>query len=356
MPLPLGSNAQELVQAASGPCLISNVGLLTAQTIYLDKRSFASSQSYTETIPAGSSLQWAGGELWGCCAPGQSTSYTVMHGANLSGASASATAAAIYGTGSRLVDNSNSTKYTLKPTLCTYPTYPNYVYIDVSDALSLDILAYLQVDSAFPVTAGNRLWGTIYFMWQDALGAIIDEDAYELLVDRNATNNGLTSRYVRIRTPAIGSRVMVTMTWDSVRSAGVNDQCKLRVVTSSRTTDRIRYSPGATPGYKNMGILCDSTQLLAPASGARSAPATVEAFSGIAQANLVAGVNSPMTAQIVIGANADIAGSYFTVALAAGQTVLLTLYLPRTHLLVYFITGTANTLTAAYVQVTAADV
>ena len=354
MPLPLGDDARELVQAASGPCLLSNESLTA--TIYLDKRSFVSWQSYTQTLPPGSSLQWGGGELWGVCAPTQKCMYTIMYGANLSGASASATANAIYGTGSRLVDNSNSTKYTIKPTLCTYPTFPNYVYIDVTDALSLDIIAYLQVDSAFPVTAGNRLWGTIYFMWQDALGAIIDEDAYELLVDRNATNNGVTSRYVRIRTPAIGSRVMVTMTWDSVRSAGVNDQCKLRVVTSSRTTDRIRYSPGATPGYKNMGILCDSIQLLAPASGARSAPATVEAFSGIAQANLVAGVNSPVTAQIVIGANADIAGSYFTVALSAGQTVLLTLYLPRTHLLVYFITGTANTLAAAYVQVTAADV
>ena len=356
MPLPLGSNAQELVQAASGPCLISNVGLLTAQTIYLDKRSFASSQSYTETIPAGSSLQWAGGELWGCCATGQSTMYTVMHGANLSGASASATAAAIYGTGSRLVDNSNSTKYTLKPTLCTYPTYPNYVYIDVSDALSLDILAYLQVDSAFPVTAGNRLWGTIYFMWQDALGAIIDEDAYELVVDRNATNSGLTSRYVRIRTPAIGSRVMVTMTWDSVRSASVNDQCKLRVVTSSRTTDRIRYSPGATPGYKNMGILADFQQVIAPATGARSAATIVEAFSGVVQVTLVAGSNAAVIAQVVIGADADISGSYFTVPLTAGQTLQLLFYLPHSHLIVFFATNTAGVAAPAYIQVVATDV
>ena len=352
MPLPL-STAREIVQAASGPCLISNES--TTATMYLDKRSFVSWQAYTQTLPPGSSLQWGGGELWAACAPTQSTMYTIMYGANLSGASANATANAIYGTGSRLVDNPISVKYSVLEPNATGPQgMLKAITLNVADALSVDVIAFLSIDPAFPVAAGARLWATLTLTWLDSLGVAIDTDAFGLLIDRNTLNAGLTSRYIRIRTPAMGTSLTMSWAWDSARTAGRNDQIKLRVVMSSRTTDRVRVSPGSTPGYENMGILSDFAQVVIPGTGV-SSPVIVEAFSGIAQVTLVCGTGSPATARLAIGSASDIQGSFYTVPMNAGQTIQLVLYLPRTHLLVSFVTGTAGVAAAAYLQVTASD-
>ena len=353
MPLPLGDSAQELVQAVSGPCLISNQSLTA--TIYLDKRSFVSWQSYTQTLPPGSSLQWAGGELWASCAPTQSATYTIMYGANLSGSSATATALAIFGTGSRLVDNPISTSFQLTPSVTGLESAaPFAAVIDVTQALSVDITWSFLLG----LPNAPRTWGKLRLQWLDSLGVAIQSQTYELVMVKGGAPQ--LSRTGQIRTPAVGSTLVIT--WKRAttsRDTVMTDSASVQVVTSSRPTDRTRYGPAGTANYEDLGIILPQAVVNVPASGLPAgypqAPVIVEVFSGIVQATLIAGGAAGVTVRLGYGSAMEIGASYWTVPVAAGATVQVLLYCPRTHLFMNFVSPSLIQ-TAAFVFAVAPDV
>lgn len=331
---PITSQPILVCQAAQPGCLISNG---TIAPIYLSRTSAVSPTSYDIRIGGLQAVQWDGGQLWGCTDIGAQSAFTILAGGSAA-TSGDGIAAAIYGTGSRSVDAP-----VVSTVVLNGPSATSAVF-DVTQSLSVDILwSFRSSATSAALTLGQHAWGALVLMWADANGQALSRESYELAAEGNPPFF-VTSRSGVIRTPAQGAQLSVLFTGRS------GDIATLRVVLSSRSTDRTRYySNGSLPALQN--ILLPYQPVTIPANG-YSPPLLVDVCSAPVQLSFVA----QQAVQFLVGYGSTWDTNQYATAfpLTAGVSQLALIYAPRTHLVVRFQNNAASAVTG-FVVATASD-